>query len=351
MTTHLILENGTVFTGQGFGAVADVIGDVVFTTGMVGYLETLTDPNNLGQIVVQTFPLIGNYGVIPSDFEFEAPTPTAYIIKHLCQTPSNFRNEGQLDAFFMQKNIVGLQGIDTRQLTKIIREQGVMKGIITTKDPSTINLEQVKAHTLQNAIAQVSTKEVIIEGEGDKKIAVLDLGGKRSTINHLNTLGYQLHIFPHDTPAIEIMAINPSGIVLTDGPGNPNAEENAGIVNTIKALLHTGMPIFGISLGHQLLAIANGHKIERLKFGHHGANQAIKELSSGKILITSQNHNYVVTDAGDKMSFVNINDNTCEGMDYGHSFSVQYSPRAYHGAVDTVFLFERFVERMERGAK
>ncbi|MCL2353868.1 MAG: carbamoyl phosphate synthase small subunit [Defluviitaleaceae bacterium] len=347
MTTHLILENGTVFTGQGFGVSADVIGEVVFTTSMTGYLETLTDPNNFGQIVVQTFPLIGNYGVIPSDFEFESVTPKAYIVRHLCQVPSNFRSEGKLDTFFVEKNIVGLSGIDTRQLTKIIRRNGVMKGVITTKDPSTINLENVKAYEVKDAIASVSRKATVIEGEGSKKIAVLDFGTKRSLLNHLNALDCQIHIFPHDATAGEILAINPNGIVLTDGPGNPNAPENAGIINTIKELNASGVPIFGVSLGHQLLALANGYEVEKMKFGNRGGNQAVKEIETGKVLITSQNHGYAVVGKEDTWSFVNINDGSCEGIDYGSSFSVQFSPRAYHKALDTTFLFEKFVARME----
>jgi carbamoyl-phosphate synthase small subunit len=345
---YLILENGTVFEGKFFGAKGEVIGEIVFTTGMTGYLETLTDQSYYGQIVLQTFPLIGNYGVIPPDFESAGIGARAYIVKHPCHTPSNFRSEGSLDAFLRERGIVGLYGIDTRSLTKIIRTNGVMNGKITTSPPTDGDRAEAKGYSVQGAVAAVSSRSVEKMGGGERRIALMDFGAKRGIANALAARGCEVWTFPHDTKAEDILNIKPHGIMLSNGPGDPAAPANRGIVETLQALQDSGITIFGICLGHQLLALANGYQTCKLKFGHRGANQPVKETATGKVFITSQNHGYAVVAANS--SFVNVNDGTCEGMDYGGSFSVQFHPEACGGPLDTAFLFDRFMERIANHA-
>ena len=342
---YLILENGVTFEGEYFGARGEVAGEMVFTTGMTGYLETLTDPSYYGQIVLQTFPLIGNYGVIPSDFESESAVVRAYIVKRPCQDPSNFRSEGNLDAFFKERGIIGLCGIDTRALTKIIRENGVMNGKITSSPPTEADRAEAGAYAIRNAVAAVSPPVVTKTGSGSRRVALMDFGAKRGIANALTARDCEVWSFPHDTPAQEIMQMKPHGVMLSNGPGDPADPENRVIVETIRTLQQSGVPVFGICLGHQLLALANGYSTRKLKFGHRGANQPVKEVSTGRVYITSQNHGYAVV-ANDG-SFVNVNDGTCEGLDYGNSFSVQFHPEAHGGPLDTAFLFERFIERMD----
>ncbi|MCL2029217.1 MAG: carbamoyl phosphate synthase small subunit [Deltaproteobacteria bacterium] len=345
MKAYLILENGIVMEGEFFGARGEITGEVVFTTGMTGYLETLTDQSYYGQIVLQTFPLIGNYGVIPSDFESGTVGVKAYIVKHPCHAPSNFRSEGGLDAFLRERGIIGLCGIDTRALTKIIRQNGVMNGKITLSPPGEADLLEAKAYSIHNAVAAVSTNHLTKTGEGSRRVALMDFGAKRGIAEALAARHCEVWSFPHDTPAREVLKIEPSGIMLSNGPGNPADPANAAIIETIRALMRSGLPIFGICLGHQLLALANGYTTRKMKFGHRGANQPVKETSTGRVYITSQNHGYaVVAEAG---AFVNVNDDTCEGLDYGRSFSVQFHPEARGGPLDTAFLFDRFMERME----
>lgn len=355
-TAYLILENGKVFKGKYFGARAEVIGEIVFTTGMTGYLETLTDKSYLGQIIVQTFPLIGNYGVIPSDFESPSVRASAYIVKSWCQEPSNFRSEGNLDTFLKAQNIVGLYDIDTRALTKIIRENGVMNGRITASDPAVANLEEIKAYRIKNAVMSVSTKTMEYYPCADRKykVALLDFGLKENTKRELMKKGSDVWVFPGDSKAGEIMQVRPDGIMLSNGPGDPADTDNEEIIENLKELMSLGIPIFGICLGHQLLALANGFKTEKLKYGHRGANQPVKDLSTGRVYITSQNHGYaVVSDSVDKAKarefFVNVNDRTCEGVEYigAPFFSVQFHPEACGGPLDTAFLFERFIKNME----
>ena len=347
-TGYLILENGTVFEGRFFGAQGAITGEIVFTTGMTGYLETLTDQSYYGQIVLQTFPLIGNYGVIPPDFESATIGPRAYIVKHPCQNPSNFRSEGSLDAFLKEQGIIGLYGIDTRSLTKIIRTNGVMNGKITTSPPTDADRAEAKGYAVQGAVAAVSSRSVAKMGNGDRRVALMDFGAKRGIANALVARGCEVWTFPHDTQSEDILKIKPHGIMLSNGPGDPAEPANHGIVETLRALQDSGTTIFGICLGHQLLALANGYQTRKLKFGHRGANQPVKELATGKVFITSQNHGYAVVAANS--SFVNVNDGTCEGMDYGDSFSVQFHPEACGGPLDTAFLFDRFIERMTTNA-
>jgi carbamoyl-phosphate synthase small subunit len=349
MAGYLVLQNGTVMKGEYFGAQGEITGEVVFATGMTGYLETLTDQSYYGQIVLQTFPLIGNYGVIPVDFESAAVGARAYIVKYPCQNPSNFRSQGKLDAFLKERGIAGLCGIDTRALTRIIRENGVMNGKIMAAPPTPADIAEVKAYSILNAVAAVSSRSVtkVLPDNSPvkKRVALMDFGAKRGIARALAARGCEVWLFPHDTGAQEILNMKPDGIMLSNGPGDPAESANSGIIETIRTLQKGKAPIFGICLGHQLLALANGYSTKKLKFGHRGANQPVKELATGRVYITSQNHGYaVVTDNG---SFVNVNDGTCEGMDYGNSFSVQFHPEACSGPLDTSFLFDRFIERMD----
>ena len=345
MTAYLVLENGLCFRGKSFGAPYDALGEVVFATGMTGYIETLTDPSYYGQIILQTFPLIGNYGVIPDDFESDKISASGYIAKYPCRTPSNFRNEYSLDAFLLKHNITGLYDIDTRALTKIIRENGVMNGKITVLEPTDTDISEAKAYTVQAPVAAVSKRGISKIGGGRRRVAILDFGAKRGITDALIERDCMVYSFPHDTKANEILQINPAGIMLSNGPGDPAEYANNTIVETIRVLQKSGVPMFGICLGHQLLALANGYPTKKLKFGHRGANQPVKDTSTGRVYITSQNHGYAAV--SNKSSFVNVNDGTCEGLDFGDSFSVQFHPEARSGPLDTAFLFDKFAERMD----
>nr|AGS53803.1 carbamoyl-phosphate synthase small chain [uncultured bacterium contig00039] len=350
---YLILENGAIFEGKSFGAQGDVTGEIVFTTGMTGYLETLTDQSYHGQIVLQTFPLIGNYGVIPPDFESAKVGARAYIVKHPCYNPSNFRSEKNLDTFLKESGTIGLYGIDTRALTKIIRKNGVMNGKITSSPPTEKDRAEAKAYTVVNAVASVSSRNVSKVGSGSRRIALMDFGAKRGIANALAARDCEVWLFPHDTKAAEILKIKPHGIMLSNGPGDPAEPANKAIVETIQALMKSGITVFGICLGHQLMALANGYKTRKLKFGHRGANQPVKEIKTGGVYITSQNHGYeVIADVSgrDASSFINVNDGSCEGLDYGNSFSVQFHPEACGGPLDSSFLFDRFMERINKNA-
>lgn len=344
---YLILENGRVFAGEAFGWPGEVTGELVFTTAMVGYLETLTDPSFYGQIVVQTFPLIGNYGVIPADFESEKPHLKAYIVREWCREPSNFRSEGSLDTFLMQNHIVGLAGIDTRALTRIIREHGVMNARITANPEVTPEvLSEIKAYRVADAVNNVSRADVAPAGEG-RKVVLWDFGAKGSIAECLERRGCRVVNMPASAKAADILAEQPDGIMLSNGPGDP--ADNMNIVAELKEVLKGGIPTFGICLGHQLLALACGAKTAKLHYGHRGANQPVKDVETGQVYITSQNHGYAVLNdtlpAEAKVRFVNANDGTCEGVDYLDEpvFSVQFHPEAAAGPLDTSFLFDRFV--------
>jgi carbamoyl-phosphate synthase small subunit len=348
MTAYLVLENGAVMEGAYFGAQKEITGEVVFATGMTGYLETLTDQSYHGQIVLQTFPLIGNYGVIPSDFESANVGARAYIVKYPCKNPSNFRCEGTLDTFLKEHGITGLRGIDTRALTRIIRENGVMNGKITASPPTEADIAETKAYSITNAVAAVSsrsiTKTLPDNSQVIRRVALMDFGAKRGIAAALAARSCEVWSFPYNSNAQEILAMKPDGIMLSNGPGDPAERANNKIIETLRILQQSKVPIFGICLGHQLLALANGYSTRKLKFGHRGVNQPVKELSTGRVYITSQNHGYAVV--ADNGSFVNVNDGTCEGLDYGNSFSVQFHPEACGGPLDTSFLFDRFLERM-----
>lgn len=363
-TAYLVLENGKVFQGKTFGAEGEITAEVVFTTGMTGYLETLTDKSYHGQMVVQTFPLIGNYGVIPSDFEGTINGPCAYIVKSWCQNPSNFRSEGDIDTFLKEKGIIGLYDIDTRALTKIIRESGVMNGKIVY-DLADVDWKEIRDYRITGAVESVTAAKgyhVAATGfdgkisdqkvEGRFHVALWDFGLKENIVRELAAHGCNVTVFPGNSTAQDIIAAKPDGIMLSNGPGDP--EENVEIISNLNHLLSSGIPIFGICLGHQLLALANGFKTYKLKYGHRGCNQPVKDLKTGRICITSQNHGYAVDSASiDKaiadLRFVNVNDSTCEGIEYLKypAFSVQYHPEGCAGPKDSELLFKQFVKMMQ----
>lgn len=349
MKRYLTLEDGTTFVGEGFGAAADAVGELVFTTGMCGYIETLTDPSYAGQIVVQTFPMIGNYGIIQSDFEGKCAV-RGYVVHEWCDTPSNFRAAGDLDAYLRSVGVPGIAGIDTRALTRILRECGTMNATITDAVPA--DLVAVKAYAVTDAVAAVTCAAATVypaEGETHYRVALLDFGAKRNIIRSLTARGCTVTVYPASTPAADILAAAPDGVMLSNGPGDP--AENTAIIAEIGKLLGR-VPVFGICLGHQLMALAVGGSTVKLKYGHRGVNQPARDLVGGRTYITSQNHGYAVV--GDSLPcgevrFVNANDGTCEGIDYPalRAFSVQFHPEACAGPHDTAFLFDRFCNLMK----
>lgn len=355
-TLYLVLENGMAFQGSGFGAEGDVTGELVFTTGMTGYLETLTDPSYHGQIVLQTFPLIGNYGIIPPDFESAAVGPKAYIVKTPCQDPSNFRSEGDLDTFLKARGIVGLCGIDTRALTRVIREQGAMNGRITKISPESVPLDAIRDHQIIDAVRSVSCAKPTLYRAANARhtVALLDFGMKENIKRALLRRGCDVWVLPGGSPPEAVLALAPDGIMLSNGPGDP--AENGEIIANLRTLMGAGVPIFGICLGHQLLALANGFRTHKLKYGHRGANQPVKDLRTGRVYISSQNHGYaVVRDSIDPEVadewFINVNDQSCEGLLYKNApaRSVQFHPEGCGGPQDTAFLFDLFLETMRGG--
>lgn len=350
---YLILENGDVYEGFSFGAEKEVVGELVFTTAMTGYLETLTDPSYFGQIVCQTFPLIGNYGVIPSDFESRKPALRAYIVREWCQQPSNFRCEGQLDAFLKETNTPGLYGIDTRCLTKTVREYGVMNAKLTYTRPTAEDAKALKSYRITDAVKSVTVEQPVEHTPENPKyhVVLMDFGAKRRIRRNLMKLGCRVTVVPSWTTAAEIIAMDPDGIMLSNGPGDP--KDNPEIIEQLRILSESGIPTFGICLGHQLLALSQGATTTKLKYGHRGANQPATDLETGRVYVTSQNHGYaVVSDslpANAKVSFINANDGTCEGVTYTDKpmFSVQFHPEACGGPLDTSFLFDKFVSMMQ----
>lgn len=352
---YLILENGTIFEGKSFGCEGETVGEIVFTTGMVGYLETLTDPSFYGQIVVQTFPAIGNYGVMASDVESDACHLKGYIVREWCQEPSNFRCEGILDTFLKDKGVIGLYGIDTRALTKIIRENGVMNGKIVTGEKAELNLSELKNYKIVDAVINTTTKEEKVykpEGETKHKVCMIDLGAKNSLKNELLKRGCEVTVVPAETSYERIKELGAEGVLLSNGGGDPC--ENEAVIETVKKICEEKMPVMGICLGHQILALSQGAKCEKMKYGHRGANVPAIDLNTGKTFITTQNHGYVVLSQtlpeGAKVSFVNANDKTCEGVDYEYmpALSAQFIPESCGGPLDTGFLFDRFVSFMNK---
>ncbi|WP_297872262.1 carbamoyl phosphate synthase small subunit [uncultured Oscillibacter sp.] len=348
---YLVLADGQVFQGLRFGAEGNTIGELVFTTGMCGYVETLTDPSYAGQIVMQTYPLIGNYGVIPQDFEGGCHV-SGYVVREWCGAPSNFRCGGNLDAFLKEQGVPGLCGVDTRQLTRIIRESGVMNACICDEVPA--DLTALKTYAVTGVVEAVTCKAPSVweaEGETRFRVALLDYGAKHNIIQELRKRGCAVTVFPAGVPAETLLGSGADGVMLSNGPGDP--AENVHQIQQIQKLLGK-VPLFGICLGHQLTALAAGGATYKLKYGHRGVNQPVRDLNGVRTYITSQNHGYAVD--GDsvkqgRVSFANANDGTCEGIDYPdlRAFTVQFHPEARGGPQDTAFLFDRFVNLMKGG--
>ena len=349
MKAFLILEDGTVFAGTSIGSEREIISEIVFNTSMTGYLEVLTDPSYAGQAVVMTYPLIGNYGITP-DMESRKAWPDGYIVRELSRMPSNFRCEGPIQKFLKEQDIPGIAGIDTRALTKILREKGTMNGMITTNEAYDLEevIPKLKAYRIGDVVSKAScTESYVLPGEGCK-VALMDFGAKNNIAKSLNIRGCEVTIYPAHTAAREIIDSRPDGIMLSNGPGDP--ETNVSIIEEIKQLSNTDIPIFAICLGHQLMALAHGAKTYKLKYGHRGGNHPVKDLSTGRVYISSQNHGYAV-DASTieegiaKEAFVNVNDGTNEGLAYigKDIFTVQFHPEACPGPQDSGYLFDRFI--------
>ncbi len=392
MKAFLILEDGTVFEGMQIGADKEVISEIVFNTSMAGYLEVLTDPSYAGQAVCMTYPLIGNYGICTDDMESKKPWPDGFIVRELSRNFSNFRADFSIQQFLEQNNVLGIAGIDTRALTKILREKGTMNGMITTDEQYKKDeiLPRLKAYTTGKVVEKVTCKEKYeIQGVRDlsengalsgsakfvpedykagkrekkpslvkklngagKKVALLDFGMKDNIAYSLKIRGCDVTVYPATTPATEIIAANPNGIMLSNGPGDP--KECTSIIAEIKKLYDTNIPIFAICLGHQLMALATGADTYKMKYGHRGGNHPVKDLATGRVYISSQNHGYVVD--MDKLdskvatpAFVNVNDGTNEGLSYTgkNIFTVQFHPEACCGPQDSGYLFDRFIDMME----
>jgi carbamoyl-phosphate synthase small subunit len=376
MKAFLILEDGTVFMGKSIGSTRDRISEIVFNTSMTGYLEVLTDPSYAGQAVVMTYPLIGNYGICYEDMESTKPWVDGYIVREIARRPSNFRSEKTIEEFLKENDIPGIEGIDTRSLTKILREKGTMNGIITTHENFDLQkvIDKLKNHRSSNAVNLVTCKEKETllskdynESELDKtrsglklypyktgkfKVALLDYGSKDNIIDCLRKRGCDVTVYPASSTADEVISDNPDGIMLSNGPGDP--KECVDIIKEVKKLYDSNIPIFAICLGHQLMALANGGNTRKMKYGHRGANHPVKDLKTGRVYISTQNHGYVVEertirDNIAEPSFINVNDKSIEGLHYlgKNIFTVQFHPEACSGPQDTEFLFDEFMQMME----
>ena len=393
MKAFLILEDGTVFAGTHIGAKKEVISEIVFNTSMAGYLEVLTDPSYAGQAVCMTYPLIGNYGICKEDEESLKPWPDGFIVRELSRRPSNFRCDISIQDFLTENDVPGIAGIDTRALTKILREKGTMNGMITTKEYANLDevLPKIKAYVTGKVVEKVTCKqkyiveasksladngpisglarfetEKYLAGEREKrpslvselngtglKVALMDFGAKANIARSLAERGCQVTVYPALTSAEEILKDAPDGIMLSNGPGDP--KECTSIIQEIKKLYDTDTPIFAICLGHQLMALATGADTYKLKYGHRGGNHPVKDFATGRVYISSQNHGYVVDterlDANVAIpAFCNVNDGTNEGLAYvgKNVFTVQFHPEACPGPQDSGYLFDRFIEMMQK---
>ncbi|MDE6053609.1 MAG: carbamoyl phosphate synthase small subunit [Lachnospiraceae bacterium] len=394
MKAFLILEDGTVFEGTQVGADREIISEIVFNTSMAGYLEVLTDPSYAGQAVCMTYPLIGNYGICKDDMESKKPWPDGFIVRELSRNFSNFRADFSIQQFLQENNVPGIAGIDTRALTKILREKGTMNGMITTDENYRLDdvIPRLKAYTTGKVVEKVTCKEKYeLKGSRDlaengaisgsakfisadyeagkrekkpslvkelngagRRVALLDLGTKDNIAYSLKIRGCDVTVYPATTLASEIIASNPDGIMLSNGPGDPKECQN--IIAEIKKLYGTDIPIFAICLGHQLMALATGADTYKMKYGHRGGNHPVKDLATGRVYISSQNHGYVVD--MEKLdpkvatpAFINVNDGTNEGLNYTgkNIFTVQFHPEACCGPQDSGYLFDRFIEMMNGG--
>ncbi|MGN8799946.1 carbamoyl phosphate synthase small subunit [Candidatus Merdisoma sp. HCP28S3_D10] len=354
MKAFLILEDGHVFTGTSIGSEREVISEIVFNTSMTGYLEVLTDPSYAGQAVVMTYPLIGNYGICYEDMESGRPWPDGYIVRELSRLPSNFRSTDTIQNFLKKYDIPGIAGIDTRALTKILRESGTMNGMITTKEYDNLDevLPRLKAYRTGKVVEKVTCREKSVMKRDGYKVALLDFGAKRNIARSLYERGCEVTIYPAGTKAEEIIASNPDGIMLSNGPGDP--KDCGPIIDEVRKLYESDIPIFAICLGHQLMALATGADTYKLKYGHRGGNHPVKDLETGRVYISSQNHGYAVdvnslNPAVATAAFENVNDKTNEGLKYTgkNIFTVQFHPEACPGPQDSGYLFDRFIRMME----
>jgi carbamoyl-phosphate synthase small subunit len=350
MKGQLILENGQRFSGEMFGAIKDIAGEIVFTTNMTGYQETLTDPSYAGQIVTMTFPLIGNYGINLDDNEAKHTNLKAFVVREKCDFPSNFRNEMNLSDFLEEEGVVGLEGVDTRALTRIIRDYGCMKAVIMKGEPSDADVKALM-ETLDNSrvILETTTSEqYVINPDGKTHVAFIDMGAKDGILRELKKRDCKITVFRADVKPEEIESVKPDMVFLSNGPGDPL--DAPGTVDTVKALIGK-MPVCGICMGHQIISLALGCKTAKLKFGHHGGNHPVKYAETGICYITSQNHNYIVTDYPECVEewFTNVNDGTSEGIRHKSLpvLSVQFHPEAAPGPLDTNWLFDRFLEEVK----
>lgn len=354
MKAHLVLEDGSIFTGTAFGATGEQWGEVVFNTGMTGYQEVLTDPSYCGQIVVMTYPLIGNYGINLDDFEAKRSFVRGFIVKEECSNPSNWRVSDKINEFLAREGVIGLWGIDTRALTRRIRNQGTMRGFISTLEvhPQVLvekakNAPQISG---QEFVPQVATREIFTVSGNGPRVVLLDFGAKANIIRCLNNRGCEVIVVPPTTSAKDIMAMKPSGLMLSNGPGDPTDVPYA--IGTVRELVGK-LPIFGICLGHQILGLAMGGQTFKLKFGHRGANHPVKDLATGRVYITSQNHGFAVTKESlpkdVEVSHINLNDQTVEGLRHRFLpvFSVQYHPEAAPGPMDSEYLFDQFLSNIQ----
>lgn len=354
MKAFLILEDGHIFEGKSIGSTKKIISEIVFNTSMTGYLEVLTDPSYAGQAVVMTYPLIGNYGICYEDMESLKPWPDGYIVRELSRMPSNFRSEGTIQDFLVKNDIPGIEGIDTRALTKILREKGTMNGMITTNENFVLDevISELKKYSPTGVVKKVTCDKVSKLEGGKYKVALMDFGAKNNIAKSLHNRDCEVTIYPAQTSAKTIIESNPDGIMLSNGPGDP--KECTEIIEEIKELYNSDIPVFAICLGHQLMALATGADTHKMKYGHRGGNHPVKDLKSGRVYISSQNHGYVVDENTidenvAEVGFINVNDKTVEGLRYKNKpvFTVQFHPEACPGPQDSSLLFNEFITMME----
>ncbi len=359
MKATLILANGAVFRGDAIGAVEDRVCEMVFNTSMTGYQEILTDPSYAGQGVVMSYPLMGNYGVNHEDNESAHPWAEALVVRHLSPVGSNFRCEGSLGSYLSENHIVGIEGVDTRALTKLLRSQGTMNGMITCAEHFHVRevMDKLAAYRVSGTVERVTrARAEVFPATGGRKlrVALMDYGVKQNMIECLRKRGCEVTVFPAHTPAGDVLGGGFDGVMLSNGPGDP--ADNVDIIREVRALYDSSIPLFAVCLGHQLLALATGAKTHKMVFGHRGGNHPVKDLEAGRCFITSQNHGYVVdADSVDpavaRVSHLNVNDNTVEGLKYKRPrcFTVQFHPEASPGPEDTEYLFDRFIASMGGG--